>query len=486
MQDYQYYLTTFGEYGEVDQVNTPILIAKGLPYVKLRELVLFETGQKGWVIGLNRDSVTILLFSQEKIPVGTKVVRTQTTLSIPVGDHLLGMLIDPLGNSLDDTKLHPVDVKFRPVDTRPPGIKSRARITRPFKTGTTLVDMMIPLGKGQKELVMGDRKTGKSAFVLNTIKKQIKEGTVAIYCIIGKKKSDIKAIEELLIEEGLRDKVVVVASSAYDPASTIYVTPFASMTLAEYFAEQGKDVLIILDDLYAHARFYRELSLVSNNFPGRDSYPGDIFYTHARLLERAGNFKHPAKGEVSITCLPVVETIEGDITGYIQTNLMGITDGHILFDSEIFYNGRRPAINVHISVTRAGRQTQSQLNRDITRELTAFLTLYERMQDLSHFGTELTDNVINILKKGDTIFSFFEQPFMAIVEEQVQLILFSLIWVDQIKEIEKIPQIRTKLQKAAETPETKALFDSCFTAKTFNDFLQNVLTHKDQIMKLWQ
>lgn len=483
MQNFTYYLDKFGEYGEVDQVNTPLLKVRGLPGVRLKELVLSETGDKGWVISLNRDNVEIFILTQNRIPAGTKFVRTELILSIPVGDYLFGKTISPIGLA-DLEESDTQNITLRSIDTAPKGIKSRARITRAFKTGTTIIDMMIPLGHGQKELVMGDRKTGKTMFVLTTIKKQIQEGIIPIYCLIGKKKSDIKKVEDQLAEEELKEKVIIVAASSSDSQSAIYLAPFSAMTIAEHFAEKGKDSLVILDDLYIHARFYRELSLISNNFPGRDSYPGDIFYTHARLLERAGNFIHPEKGQVSITCLPVVETVEGDMTGYIQTNLMGITDGHILFDNEIFNNGRRPAVNVQISVTRAGRQTQAQVNRDINRELTAFISLYEQMQNLSHFGTELTENVLMILRKGDLIFTFFDQHELEIVNEEVQLILFSLIWTDLINDQTKIQEARKKLQTAIVDGETKKIFQECINAKTFNEMLGKILAKKDYFLQL--
>lgn len=486
MKSFSYYYDALGEYGEVEIVNPPLLVAKGLPNVRPKELVLFETGDKGWVVGMNATSVEIFLLTQSRIPVGTRIVRTNQTLGIAVGKHLLGHSVAPTGVGTDENEVGGQEFQIRPIDKAPKGIKYRTRINRPFKTGVTIVDMMVPIGYGQKELVIGDRKIGKTSFVLTTIKQQIKEGVVPIYALIGKKQSDIKAVEEVLESEGLRKDVVIVAASSIDSPSAIYLAPYTAMTIAEYFAENGQDVLVILDDLYAHARYYRELSLISNNFPGRDSYPGDIFYTHARLLERAGNFKHPIKGEVSITCLPVVETVAGDMTGYIQTNLMGITDGHILFDSEIFYNGIRPAVNIHLSVTRAGRQAQSKINRDINRELTSFLTLYENMLNLSHFGSELTESVVAILHKGDMLFAFFNQPEMSIFAEAVQIILFSLIWIGLIKEDKEIPQAREKLQINYQKIEIKNIFNDYLNASSFNELLQKVITKKDFILPLCQ
>lgn len=258
------------------------------------------------------------------------------------------------------------------------------------------------------------------------------------------------------------------------------------MTVAEYFRDQGEDVVVVLDDLSTHAKFYREISLLARRFPGRDSYPGDIFYTHARLLERAGNFVHKEKGEVAITCLPVAETVEGDFTGYIVTNLMGITDGHIYFDSNVYYQGRRPAINAALSVTRVGKQTQTKMKRDINRELTSFLALYEKMQNFSHFGAELTASVKDILKTGDSIYKFFDQSRELIVKEEVQLMLFALLWAKIIDEPteEGYSKLKTNLTKAYEKEQVKTLFKTVLEQPSFNSVLAKVIQNREQLVAL--
>ncbi len=487
MNNFTFYLKEINEFGVVTKVTPPVVVVQGLPLAKPNEIILFESGQWGQVYAIHEDSISVLTLSSDPVHVGCKVTRTNKPLSIPVGHELLGKVINPLGFPLSIIEKPIKTMEEREIDRNPSGIASRTRVKKPFQTGSTLVDMMVPLGKGQKELIMGDRKTGKSSFLVTTIRNQIRQGSIAIYAAIGKKKSDIKHLERLMETENGKNKFIIIASSSDDSPSLIYLTPFSAMTIAEYFRDQGEEVLILLDDLTTHARFYREISLVARNFPGRDSYPGDIFYTHARLLERAGNFKHPTKGEVSITCLPIVETIEGDLTGYIVTTLMGITDGHILFDSNIFFKGIRPAVNIGLSVTRVGKQTQSKVKRDITRELTAFLSLYEKMQTLSHFGTELTDNVKNILSTGDRIYHFFNEEYTTIVPEEVQLILFSLIWIKLLDGTkEEIYKIKVQLIDAFLLEENKPLFHELLNAESFNELLQNVSVNKDRIFALWK
>ncbi len=485
MNTFTDYLQTIGEFGVVKQINHPIVIIDGLPQVKYNEIILFETGQVGEIYGLHKNEVEAMVFAREPIQVGTRAVRTNRLLSVPVGEKLLGHVINPLGQSLSSTDSFIPPTEEREMDTAPPGISKRQRINKQLKTGMVLVDMLIPVGKGQRQLVIGDRKTGKSSFLLTAVKNQIHEGSVAIYAAIARKKNDIKVLEDTFKRDGLLDKVCIVATSSYDSPSMIYLTPYTAMTIAEYFRDRGKDVLVVLDDLTTHARFYREISLLANRFPGRDSYPGDIFYTHAKLLERAGNFKHAEKGDVSITCLPVAETIEGDFTGYITTNLMGMTDGHIFFDTNIAHTGRRPAINTTLSVTRVGRQTQSQLKRSINRELTSFFALFEKMQNFSHFGAELTQTVKDMLHTGDSIYQFFDQTLDLVVPEDIQLILFALLWLRVIDGKEQtFYQMRQNLLEAHENSQNQLLFSQMLSVKTLNEFLAQVSKNKDQLLAI--
>lgn len=474
----------YGEYGEVVQVNYPIASVIGLPSATLNEIVVFETGDQGQIITLHEDIANVLLFTQNKPRTKTKVGRTKTTIAIPVGKELLGHIINPFGQPISASQSIPHPEHARFIDIPPQGIANRVKVNKPLITGTALVDIMVPLGKGQRQLVLGDRKTGKSSFVLNTIRNQMNEGAIAVYAAVGKKSADIKQLEAFMAEDDRADNMVIVATTAFDSPGLIHLTPFVAMTIAEYFKDQGKDVIVVMDDLLTHAKFYREFSLLAQTFPGRDSYPADIFHVHARLLERAGSFKHPEYGQTSISCLPIVETQEGDLTGYIVSNLMSITDGHIFFDSNVFAEGRRPAINIPLSVTRVGKQTQDHISKDINRELSSLFAVYERVENLSHFGSEMTDSVKSIFATGTKVYSFFNQDAGVIIPKEVSLVLFSLIWMHLLNDEADIENCRKNLLKACEQEENRLFLRSLFNVETFNQLLKNVTDYKDKILSL--
>ncbi len=484
MPNFNTQLAKIGEYGVVEQEKHPIAVVSGLHGARPNELILFETGELGLVFLLEEKVAQVLVFAKEPLQVGVRATRLDQFLSVPVGDALLGAIVDPLGESISN---HPFTkpTELREINITPLGIPHRAKVKHPFSTGTALVDIMIPLGKGQKELVIGDRKTGRTSFLLTALKSAVQEGMIGIYVAIARRKSDIKKVESFFEREGLRDRVVIVATNSFDASSLVYLTPYSGMTIAEYFRDKGENVLIVLDDLSAHAKFYREISLLAQRFPGRESYPGDIFYTHARLLERTGNFKINDK-EVSITGLPVAELVEGDFTGYIATNLMGITDGHIYFDSNMYYEGKRPAINISLSVTRVGRQAQSPLVRSVNRELTAFLALYGKMQNLSHFGAELTETVKHVLEMGEVVYNFFEQHYTVVIPLPVQLVLLALLWLKFLENtsVMSISEYRECLMKAYQEEEHKKVFDTLVEAESFNAFLAQVAQKKDYLLGL--
>lgn len=473
-----------GEYGVVYQVAHPIVFIEGLPKVKSHEVIVFETGQKAEVFAINRGKVEARIFSHEPVRVGTMVTRTDQLLSVPVGPEVLGHALNPLGEVLDSNVKYTPPTTLRDLDAKPAGISGRQKITKPLITGVSLVDLMIPLGIGQRELIIGDRKTGKTSLLMTTIKNQIFEGNTVIYAAIAKKKSDIKKLQEFFEHEKVMSKVCIVATSSYDSPTLIFHTPYAAMAIAEYFRDQGINTILVLDDLSTHAKFYRELSLLARRFPGRDSYPGDIFYVHSKLLERAGNFKHKEKGEVSITCLPVVEIVEGDFTGYISTNVMGITDGHIYLDANIYYQGMRPAVNVPLSVTRVGRQTLDKLSREVNKELTAFLADFSKLQSVSHFGQELTDDVKKSLRLGDMINDFFSQPYQEIVPHKVQLIIVSMIMQDMLQGKEDLVKAKKALIACYYDRSKQKLIYDLTEAKELKDFNETVLKHKKELSEL--
>jgi F-type H+-transporting ATPase subunit alpha len=475
-----------GEYGVVYQVSHPIVFIEGLPNVKAREVIVFETGQKGEVFSINRGKIESRIFSHEPVKVGTKVTRTGSTLSIAVGKELLGHAINPLGEPLDPADQYEKPKEIRDLDANPVGISGRQKIKTQLLTGISLLDLLIPLGRGQRELIIGDRKTGKTSVLMTTIKKQAYEGVIAIYATIAKQKSDIKKLQEFFIKEKIMNNVIIVATSSYDSPSLIYLTPYTAMAIAEYFRDLGINTLLILDDLSTHAKFYRELSLLARRFPGRDSYPGDIFFTHSKLLERAGNFKHKTVGEVSITCLPVVEIVEGDFTGYISTNIMGITDGHIYLDANIYYQGIRPAVNIPLSVTRVGRQTLSKLSREINKELTSFLAKYDKLQNLSHFGQELTEDVKQTLHLGTIIYAFFNQPYQLTVPKNVQMIIISMILQNLIGNKDVLKRLLEGLITASYDRGKQKLLYEIVNTNDLDAFNQNVVANKTGLFALAQ
>lgn len=451
--DFNSYLAATGEVGFVDRVVSSLIYAQGLPGVRLEELVIFESGEIAQVTGISESGVELMNLSRTQVNVGSRAARTGTFFQIPVGDALLGCIIDPLGHSLDPARPVSPMKEMRPVEATPLGISTRSRIKRPCDTGVSLIDLMIPLGKGQRELIIGDQKTGKTRVLLRILLTQVRQGAIGIYAAIGKGQLAIKQIEEQLARMKILDQMVIVASSANDGAGMIFLAPYTAMTIAEYFRDQGRDVVIMLDDLSVHAKVYREISLFGRRFPGRNSYPGDMFYLHSKLLERAGNFIHKEKGETSITCMAVVEAPQGDMTGYIQTNIMSMTDGHLFFDHRLFTEGRRPAIDPFISVTRVGRQTQSHVKQQIAREVTRFLRNMEKLHTFKSFGAEMSEQIRRSLEKEERIIQFFDQTAYDTIYPSIQIILFALAWSDAWKDKSK-SDVRFLIQKIIFTSET--------------------------------
>lgn len=421
--------------GVVEEVHEGIAHVSGIKNASLYEVVLLGQQAKGLVIGLSEEDATVLVLARGSIKPGTPVRATGSPLTVPVGIELFGKNIHVallaslknIYNALPTRKLY----------ATPSPISQRERITKMCETGVRIVDTLLPIGKGQRELVIGNRKVGKTSFALQVLSYQEQRGTVCIYTAIGKQQVEIKRIEEFLHAHNLINKTIMVSSSVADPSSIIYITPFVAMTLAEFFKDQGNDVLLILDDLTTHAKFFREIALVAGKFPGRNSYPGDIFYQHARLLEGAGNFK-TRYGTASITCLPIADTVQGELSGYIQTNLMSTTDGHLFFDSNIFARGQRPAINILLSVTRVGRQTQSELARQVNNEVTSFMSLFEKLENYTHFGAELSQNVRSIITLGQQLRTLLEQSNRELTPIPLQLFLVGLVWGHHFDNLEEI------------------------------------------------
>ncbi len=485
-KSFDQYLEQSREIGFVESLKYPLVGVSGLPNAFLGEVVVFDSDVLGLVFSMEENLAQVLMLDSKGLLIGARVTRTSQTLKIPVDKSYLGGVYDCLGKDLFGSFKPLGEYENVSVFKTPPDFSERSRISVPLVTGVSIVDLIVPLGRGQRELVLGDRKSGKTEFLLQTVLSQVRDGSVCIYSAIGKNKSDILDILDFSKEYELEKSFLTIGSSSDDSPGEIYLTPYTAMAMAEYFRDRGRDVLLVLDDLSTHAKFYRELSLVSGSFPGRSSYPGDIFFIHSQLLERAGNFR---KGDSknAITCLAVAETVEGDISGYIQTNLMSMTDGHIFFDEELFNEGRRPAVNTFLSVTRVGKQVQSNLHRTLNRELTGFLNLLRKHRRFIHFGAELSEGIKTTLETGMRLERFFDQPPRFVYPMKIQYLLFTMIWGGLIstKQINSLKFLGSKMSDMyREDSDFRAYIDGLIQEDmNFNDLLSKITQEKDQIKK---
>jgi F-type H+-transporting ATPase subunit alpha len=473
-EQYSLALAELSEIGYVKKINHPIVYIEGLPGAHVHELVYFENGQLGVVTSLTEEYVEVCIYDHAPVGHGTKVARSGKTLGLHLGKNLLGQVVDPLGASLYENVVINGADEFRVINQEPKGINERERVSTPFETGVTVVDLLVPLGKGQRELIIGDRNTGKTEFVLQTLLNQARAGSICIYAGVGRKMQSIRHVEEFFKENGIADKFVIVATSSSDPIGLINITPDAAMTIAEYFRDLGNDVILVIDDLTAHAKYYRELSLIAKSFPGRDAYPGDVFHVHAKLLERAGNFKIDSNKTSSITCLPIAETVGGDLTGYIQTNLMSMTDGHIFFDVDLFKAGQHPSINHFYSVTRVGRQTQTHVRWGINRELASFLLLQQKTERFVHFGSEVNEGIKTTMQMYSYVSEFLTQSSEQVYSINVQILTFCLIWTSSLTS--NIDSFLGQLQyNYVNNGEIRSKVDTLISScETFNQLLRKV------------
>ena len=432
------YLEKTGEVGYVTQFSGSIIYANGLPGCHPEEVVIFETGEIGYILSVHHDILEIILLSPKQVAAGARVVRTMNGLQINAQEILPGstVILSQMEKQLFSAAMSSSETTrstFRALDETKLVFADRQLITQPLETGVSTVDMLIPLGKGQRELVLGDRKTGKTNFLLQTLRTQVQHGALCIYALVGKPQLEIQRVLDLASQPDIKQNTIVVASHSADRAGLVHLTPYVAMTIAEHYKDLGRDVVLIIDDLTTHAHYYRELMLLAKRFPGRSSYPGDIFYVHARLLERAGNFLHG-----SLSCFPVAQSVAGDFSGFIQSNLMSMTDGHIFFDTNFFDQGRRPAINPFLSVTRVGEQTQSALQRQIGRHLRSFFVSNEKIKQFRHFQSELGENVRSIFETSERLTAMLDQDAHQTVPVQINAFLYGLVWSDFWKGIDFI------------------------------------------------
>ena len=409
--------------GTVVQIGDGIARLHGLDKCMANELLEFEGGVYAMALSLEEDSISaVMLGSSENIKEGDTVRRTGRVVSVPVGEKLLGRVVNALGQPIDAKG--PIEAaEIRPVESPAYGIIERRSVYQPVQTGIKAIDSMIPIGKGQRELIIGDKQTGKTAIGIDTIINQRGKDMICVYVAIGQKNSTVLRVVDSLKKAGAMDYTIVVAATAAEPAPLQYIAPYAGVTMAEYFMQQGKDVLIIYDDLSKHAVAYRAMSLLIRRPPGREAYPGDIFYIHSRLLERAAKLSDELGGG-SITALPIIETQAGDVSAYIPTNVISITDGQIFLETELFNAGVRPAVNPGISVSRVGGSAQIKAMKKVAGSLKLLYSQYRELQAFSQFGSDLDADTKARLANGERIVEVLKQPQNTpiSVEHQVMII----------------------------------------------------------------
>ena len=432
------------ESGFVKSCGDGIVQIDGLPHSRYGELLTFEGGTVGLALDLRLEGVGAVLLGGESVLPGTQVRGTGHVADICVGEELLGRVIDPIGRALDGKALKPT--KFRPIECPAPSIMHRAAVDTPLETGILAVDSMIPIGRGQRELIIGDRQTGKTAIALSAILNQRGKGVLCVYCAIGQKASSVAGVVHMLEQAGALSNTVVVSASAADSAAMQYIAPYAACSIAEHFMLQGRDVLIVYDDLSKHAVAYRAMSLLLRRPSGREAYPGDVFYLHSRLLERAAKLS-PALGGGSMTALPIVETLAGDISAYIPTNVISITDGQIYLESELFNAGVRPAINVGLSVSRVGRSAQTKAMKQVSGSLRLSVAQYRDMAVFAQFGADIDAATAQMLQAGERLTELLKQPQEELLplSRQVCLLLAAQHGVFSDTPVQEVAQRRAAL-----------------------------------------
>lgn len=446
------------EVGTVLSVGDGVARVYGLDKAMAGELVDFPDGTRGMVLNLEEDNVGVALFgSGEKIKEGDTVKRTERIMEVPVGEEILGRVISPIGDPLDGKG--PLNTtKFRRLEVIAPGIVQRKSVHESLATGLKAIDSLVPIGRGQRELIIGDRQTGKTAIAIDTIINQKETDVYCIYVAIGQKNSTVAQVAQKLAEFGAMDYTTIVSATAAEPAPLQYIAPYAGVSMAEYFAEQGKHVLIIYDDLSKQAVAYRQLSLLLRRPPGREAFPGDIFNVHSRLLERACKLSD-ALGAGSITALPVIETQASDVSAYIPTNVISITDGQIFLEAELFYSGVRPAINVGISVSRVGGAAQFKAMKQVAGTLKLDLAQYREKQAFAQFGSDLDETTRKQLARGERLVTILNQKQyvpMRMEEEVLSIYAVSSGFCDDMT-VSQIPGFEEGLQKFVATNKPEIL-----------------------------
>lgn len=430
------------EVGTVLTVGDGIATVDGLENATYGEILLFSSGVRGMVQELREDEIGCILFgSDEEICEGSPVRRTGKTAGIPVGDEFIGRVVNALGVPVDG-KGEILSEQYRPIENPAPGIIDRQPVDTPLETGILAIDSMFPIGRGQRELIIGDRQTGKTAIAVDTILNQKGKDVVCIYVAIGQKASSVAQLVQNLKTRGAMDYTVVVNASASDPASLQYIAPYAGCALGEYFMHKGRDVLIVYDDLSKHAVAYRSLSLLLERAPGREAYPGDVFYLHSRLLERSAHLS-AEKGGGSMTALPIVETQSGDVSAYIPTNIISITDGQIFLESDLFFAGQRPAVNVGLSVSRVGGDAQTKAMKKAAGTIRLDLAQYREMEVFTQFASDLDELTKKQLTYGQGLMQVLKQDQYQPLPQYEQVIILVVVLHHHLVQDIPVKEIRT-------------------------------------------
>ena len=479
------------EVGTVIQVGDGIARVYGLKEVKASELVDFGHGVKGMAMNLEYDNVgCVLMGPDDQVQEGATVKRTGEVISIPVGEQIIGRVVDPLGRPLDGKGEIPTD-KNMPLDIVAPGIVERQPVKQPLQTGLKAVDALVPIGKGQRELIIGDRQTGKTAIAIDAIINQKnlpkEQRCLCIYVAVGQKNSTVAQVVKTLQDFGAMEYTTVVAATAADPASLLYIAPYAGCAIGEYFMWKGKDVLIVYDDLSKHAQAYRQMSLLLRRPPGREAYPGDVFYLQSRLLERACKLSKE-NGGGSLTALPIIETQANDVSAYIPTNVISITDGQIYLESSLFLSGTKPAINVGLSVSRVGGSAQRKTMRKVAGTLRVDMSQYQELAGFAQFGSELDKESQRQIERGKRMSELLKQDqYQPMRLSQQILVLYAGVhgYTDSVA-VEKVKKKKKQLLAWAEV-EQKALMNALDTQQELTEDLtiklEDALTKFQEIFK---
>ena len=467
----------FQEIGTVQSVGDGIARIDGIDHAAYGEIVIFDSGVKGMVQDVRTDSIGVILFGSDvEIKEGSRVVRTGKRAGIGVGDAMLGRVVDALGAPIDGKGEIKAD-DYRPIEHKAPGVITRKEVNQPLQTGILAIDSMFPIGRGQRELIIGDRQTGKTALAVDTILNQKGNGVICIYVAIGQKASTVAQIVNTLKTHGAMDYSIVVSATASDPATLQYIAPYSGAAIGEHFMDEGKDVLIIYDDLSKHAQAYRAISLLLKRPPGREAYPGDVFYLHSRLLERACR-RDEKYGGGSMTALPIIETQAGDVSAYIPTNVISITDGQIFLESDLFHSGQRPAVNVGLSVSRVGGKAQTKAMKTVAGTLRIDLSQYREMESFTQFSSDLDEATRNMLDYGRSLYQLLKQPLYHPMSVAKQVILLCAANEKLLVDVgaDKMEAFKDDLMTFMETEHPEIVSEITDTGKISDELKEQVLS----------